>query len=195
MTEDLHGYGIEHAALRARLLIATAGFHPQDFEDLRQEILLDYLRRAPRFDAARGDREGFARGVMKNQAAVLVVRRARSVKRETLVDDLYLTTGGDETCLSDLCQGSNPAGKIELAIDIARQLDVLPAKARQVAQLLSLMSVSEVCRVTGKSRTRIYQIIRTIRQALGDGGLGPHRGGRDNRRTQGRGGSHEPVGG
>jgi len=172
MTTHVDAYAMEYATLRARLLVATAGFHPQDLEDLRQEILLDYLRRAPRFDPARGDRDAFVRGVMRNHATVLVVRRSRSLRHETLLDDIIPSEESLDRVLGNRYDHS-PAEAIELAIDMTRELHSLPEQVRGVAKLLELMSVSDVCRMTGKSRSRIYQIVRELRDVFTEADLRP----------------------
>src|SRR5271165_1099217 len=81
-------YILQQASCRASLLVATAGFRSDDWEDLRQEMVLDCLRRSPKFDPSRGDWQGFIRGVVRNHATVLAMRRHRSVQREVLAEDL-----------------------------------------------------------------------------------------------------------
>jgi RNA polymerase sigma-70 factor (ECF subfamily) len=47
---------LRQAEIRASRIVGATGYMPDDWEDLRQELLLDYVRRQPRFDPARGDR-------------------------------------------------------------------------------------------------------------------------------------------
>ena len=70
-------YIIQQASCRASRLVAMAGFRSHDWEDLKQEMVLDLLRRAPKFDPARGNWQGFVRGVVRNYAAVLMMRDGR----------------------------------------------------------------------------------------------------------------------
>ena len=46
-------YIFQQASCRASLLVAFAGFRPDDWEDLKQEMVLDVFRRSPKFDPAR----------------------------------------------------------------------------------------------------------------------------------------------
>jgi len=62
---------MRQAEVRASRLVGNYGFTPDDWDDLRQELLLDYLRRHPRFDPERGNHDGFACGVLRHQAAKL----------------------------------------------------------------------------------------------------------------------------
>ncbi|MBZ5618928.1 MAG: ATP-binding protein [Acidobacteriia bacterium] len=65
---------IRQAEIRASRMIGNYGFTRDDWEDLRQELLLDYVERRPRFSPERGDHRGFAFGVLRNRAAKLAAR-------------------------------------------------------------------------------------------------------------------------
>jgi DNA-directed RNA polymerase specialized sigma24 family protein len=97
LNETIDSHAIDHAALQARLLSATAGFRPDEIDDARQELLLDYLRRLPKYDSTRGNLTGFTRGVMRHRATVLIGRRSGRVRREVLADDLRQTNPDDST--------------------------------------------------------------------------------------------------
>ena len=167
-------YAVRHATLRARLAVATAGFRQDDIDDLRQELLLDFLRRSPKFDAARGEWRGFIRGVMRNQTAALIVRRHRRTRHEVLAGDL-----GDPNAEAmagaelEAVGQRDVARRFDLSVDVRRGLQKLPVRLQRLAGLLAEMPVSEVCLVTGKSRSRIYQMIRQLRTAFIQAGLAP----------------------
>ena len=76
MNASVDPYILQQASCRASLLVATAGFCPDDWHDLRQELVLDCLRRSRKFDPARGDWQGFVRGIVRNCSSVLVTRTA-----------------------------------------------------------------------------------------------------------------------
>ena len=175
MNANLDSYVIEHATLRARLLAATAGFPPDDLDDLKQELLLDYLRRSPRFDERRGERGAFVRGVMRNQAAVLVVRRHRRVRHEVLAGDLVdsESEGPDGEVFGDGCRRDEGAS-LDVSIDVRRVVSQLPGHLQTLACLLTESSVGEIVLATGKSRSRIYQMIRQLREAFVRVGLNPN---------------------
>ena len=77
-------YIFQQASCRASLLVTSAGFRSDDWEDLKQEMVLDVLRRSPKFDPARGDWQGFVRGVVRNHAAVLVMRERRRGRKSSV---------------------------------------------------------------------------------------------------------------
>ena len=172
MNTGVDSYAVQQATLRARLVAATAGFRWDDIDDLKQELLLDCLRRSPKFDAARGEWRGFVRGVMRNQAAALIVKRHRRARHEVLASDLVDpdAEAGESTVFEGGGQ-RDVATPLNLAIDVRRVLQKLPVGLQRLARLLAEMPVSEVCLITGKSRSRIYQMIRQLRTAFVEAGL------------------------
>jgi RNA polymerase sigma factor (sigma-70 family) len=162
-------YELNHAAYRARLLAAGgAGYRPHDWEDLRQELLMDCARRSTKFDPSRGSWQGFVSGVMRNQATVLAVRGQRRAV-EVLVDDLPKPEDMDaETALDALDHRPrvNLETAVVLKVDVERILEELPIQLRTLARLLDRMSVPEASRQIGKSRSRVYQMMRQIKAAF-----------------------------
>jgi RNA polymerase sigma factor (sigma-70 family) len=154
------------AARQANLLVATAGFRMEDREDLRQEMILDCFRRSPRFDPDRGDWRGFVCGVIRNHASVLVMRQ-RKRAMEVLAADVVM--GGDdspEEPMDVLDRRPRPEleSSLHFSIDVRSVVEGLPRQLRSLAVLLAQMPVKEVCERTGKSRSRVYQMTRQIRE-------------------------------
>src|SRR4051794_27261492 len=84
------------ASVQASLLVRSSRFTSDDWPDLRQELVLDCFRRSRRFDPSRGEWRGFVNGVMRNQAAKLVVRERRRAP-EVLANDLVSPQGIRDT--------------------------------------------------------------------------------------------------
>jgi hypothetical protein len=175
MNATVDPYVIEHASLRARLLSATAGFPADAIEDARQDLLLDYLRRSPKYDSTRGDRDGFVRGVMRNHATVLIARRARRVRHEVLAGDLREPDLDSPTDVLEIVHCGDPTIGLHLSLDVQRVLVQLPRHLQSLASLLPDMPIGEICLAISKSRSRAYQMIRQIRTALVEAGLEPSR--------------------
>jgi RNA polymerase sigma-70 factor, ECF subfamily len=166
-------YILRQASCRASLLVATAGFRSDEWEDLRQEMILDCLRRSPKFDPSRGDWQGFVRGVVKNHATVLVTRRHRSVQREVLAEDLSLSEAGTlDDPLGAGHQHEIEAG-LQMSIDVQRVLKGLPSQLQNLAVLLGELPVREAGAKTGKSRSRVYQMTLQLRDEFLRAGFRP----------------------
>jgi RNA polymerase sigma-70 factor (ECF subfamily) len=175
MNTTVDPYILQQASCRASLLVANAGFRAGDLEDLRQSLVLDLLRRAPKFDPARGEWQGFVRGVVRNHAAVLVMRERRRAP-EILIGDLMLdeeARAGDALDFPGK-RYSEGVAALHLSIDIHRVLARLPEKLRSLTRVLGQMPIKDVCERTGKSRSRVYQMTRQIREAFVGAGLAPH---------------------
>jgi RNA polymerase sigma-70 factor (ECF subfamily) len=163
---EVDPFVVQQAEIRASRLIGSCGFRRDDWDDLRQELLLEYLRRRPRFNAERGDHRGFAFGVLQNRAAKLAARRLRSESFEQPgpeTDRIRLT----------FCHGAG----LDLRMDVRAIVSRLPIHLRILARQLSEMDLADVQRQAGRSRSRVHQWIAEIRTAFVDAGLAPASGG------------------
>lgn len=174
MNLDYTSVAIRQASIQASLLVATAGFDADEWADLRQEIILDLLRRAPKFDLTRGDWTGFVRVVARNRATVLV-RRKRRRPREIRSEDLVNQEQASVADLLDILDHRPRVGVdvLHLSLDVRRVVENLPTQLQSLAVLLSQMPVRDVCRHTGRSRSRVYQLTRQIREAFLRAGFSP----------------------
>ena len=131
---------------KARRLIGQAGFTASDREDIEQELILDLLRRLPKYDPKRAQRNTFIARVVEHRVATLIeaqkagirdYRRCRcslndrfededgrSVERVDTFDqeDYLLRTGAQSMTAAELSA---------LAIDVTAVLEGLPHQAAQ----------------------------------------------------------------
>jgi DNA-directed RNA polymerase specialized sigma24 family protein len=173
MNADMQSYLVEQATFRARLLSITARFPSADIEDVRQELLLDCLRRASKFDAARGEWGGFVRGVMRNRAALIATSRFRSARREVFAADLAHGAEDAELAVFEASLAQSLMPDLDYSIDVRRVVDQLPVNLRYLASLLIELTVKEICTKTGRSRSRVYQLVRELRDAFLEAGFRP----------------------
>ncbi|MGC8761943.1 MAG: hypothetical protein ACP5VC_18470 [Bryobacteraceae bacterium] len=155
---------VRQAEIRASQLVACFGFTPDDWEDLRQEMLLDYVRRQSKFDPARGDQRGFVFGVLRKHAAKLAKAGNRARAASELTDDATDPSIFATTRLET---------ELHLRIDVQTVLARLPEHLRILAVQLTEMSPGEVCRESGRSRSCIYRWIAELRRAFMAAGLTP----------------------
>jgi DNA-directed RNA polymerase specialized sigma24 family protein len=160
------------ARLRRRLRLSRA-----DQEDLRQDLLLDLIRRLPAFDARRGTIGAFAGIVLRNQSARIaarVVRDRRAVRGRVLSLDAPAGDGSrlaNRLCESDsLSTWHGQCGMVEAAIDaridLARVLGALHPRERWLCAAaagcrLHLLADREV-----GSRATLYRRLRDLRCVL-----------------------------
>jgi RNA polymerase sigma-70 factor (ECF subfamily) len=164
---DFAPYLLQQTALRASLLQAHFGFAADDWDDLRQELALDCLRRLPRFDSSRGNWKGFVRGVVRNHTCVLASRQIHRRRFQSLEDGADVDGDTYDTPADDI----RPV--LELGLDTERVLAGLPDDVRELARDLAEMPVSAVRRKTGLTLSQINRRIRRIRAAFTAAGLAP----------------------
>jgi DNA-directed RNA polymerase specialized sigma24 family protein len=160
-------YVLQRASIQASLLIATAGFPRDDWPDLRQEFLLDLLRRSPRFNERRGEWHSFVRGIMRNHATVLIQRRNRR-RQEVFIEDVAeheLHGRWNGKCASD------PARRLATDISVRQVVSRLPARQQMLLRLLPFYSVPEACQRLGCSRSQAYRFIEDAREDFVRAGL------------------------
>ena len=171
---DFTPYLLQQTALRASLLQTSFGFAADDWDDLRQDLALDCLRRLPRFDGSRGNWKGFVHGVVRNHACVLASRQIQRRQFQPLEFD-----GGSElpdgslTGKADEAPAEDFRPLLELGLDTERVLAGLPEDLRTIARYLAEMPVSAVRRKTGLSLAQVNRRIRQIRAAFMAAGFAP----------------------
>jgi RNA polymerase sigma-70 factor (ECF subfamily) len=162
-------YIVQQASRQAGSLVRTASFPVHDFDDLRQDLLLDLVRRLSKFDPNRGDWQGFVGGVVRNHATVLATRRYRRAQQEVLADDWF----NDDRGSLEYLRSYDPVDQLHLRLDVARVVSQLAPPLQALTLLLAVIPVGEIPSAIGKSRSRVYQMIRQIRLAFIGADLGP----------------------
>jgi RNA polymerase sigma-70 factor (ECF subfamily) len=153
---------IQQAEIGASRLVRRPGFTRHDWDDLRQDLILDYLERLPRFDRTRGDLRGFMFGVVRHRTAQIAAQQRRRAR----LDSSLGAWSGTQPRRGQLLN-------YDLRLDVVTAMSRLPEHLRAVAQLLMERTPGEVARITGKSRSRVYQLIKEIRQSFLDSGVTP----------------------
>ncbi|MCC6392615.1 MAG: sigma-70 family RNA polymerase sigma factor [Bryobacterales bacterium] len=152
---------IQQAEIRASRMVGNYGFSNDDWDDICQDLLLDYLKRRPRFNPDRGDHRGFAFGVLQNRAAKLAARQCRT--RSFSQPDPE----------ADWSHVASPDVDLDLRLDVQAVVARLPVHLRILARQLSEMGLADVLRQAGKSRSRVHQWIGDLRKAFNEAGLAP----------------------
>ena len=176
LTEALTRHVLRTAEVRASLLVTNSKYTRDDWEDVRQELILDLLRRSAKFDPNRGEWEAFVRGVIRNHSTVLRRRKWREVGSPMSMKLIQAraTEAGPSpmaALTSNLRCGSSIG--LDVNLDVQRAISSMPLPLQTLARQLSQMNVTEVCRSTGRSRSRVYQMIRQIRALLVRVGIQP----------------------
>ncbi len=184
--DGIDPYAVRLIKYKARQLIGKAGFTASDRDDLEQELILDLLRRLPKFNPKRAQLNTFIARVVEHKIASLIEARkagirdyrrcpfslndrfedeeGRSVERVDTFDqeDYLLRTGAQ----------SRPSDELSaLTIDVAAVVKTLPPELRELCRRLKAESVTEISRDTDVPRGTIYEGIKRLREIFEDAGL------------------------
>ena len=184
--DGIDAYAAKIIRHKARQLVGQFGFTEADREDLEQELVLDLLRRLPKYDPSRAQRNTFIARVVENKVATIIEARkaamrdyrlcrcslndrledqdGRSTERiETInQDDYFVLTGKPSRPVDEL---------LDLSIDLRAAVSLLPPNLCELYRRLCDQTVTEISRDLGIPRGTIYDMIRKIRAILDDAGI------------------------
>ncbi len=184
--QGIDDYAVQLIKYKARQLVGRVGFTESDREDLEQEMVLDLLRRLPKFDPKRAGRNTFIARVVEHKVATIIEaqkagmrdyrlcscslndrledKEGRSIERmETIDQEDYLRRTG---------KLSRPMSELRnLSIDLRSAVQTLPPELRELCKRLQTESVTEISRDTGIPRGTIYESIKKLRAIFEDAGL------------------------
>ena len=158
--------------LRRRL-----GLPRVNLDDLRQDLLLDLIRRLPAFDVRRGSIGAFAGLVLRNQSSRIAARVARE-RRATGGRLLSLDApASDGTTLGDRLGEADSLSAwhghcvaleavIDASIDLARALGALHPRDRSLCAAAAQWSVRALSARGHGSRATLYRRLRNLRCVL-----------------------------
>jgi RNA polymerase sigma-70 factor (ECF subfamily) len=184
--EDIDAYTTMHIRHKVKQLVKQGKFPPHMADDLVQELSLDFLRRRPKYDAARSSRETFTVRIVGNKiASLLRARRARvrdfrrnGCSLDELVDSGEGTPVARHETVDEQAgrEGRGHEDLHHLIQDVHTVLDSLPGDLKSLCIQLQSMTVSEIARSTGVPRTTIYELIRKLHEHFKDARLGDYLG-------------------
>ena len=171
---------------KARQLSKLRGFSLSDRPDIEQELMLELVKRASRYDSGRAKQTTFASRIIENKAASLV-RTARAQKRTchreaVSLNDTVHDDEGNQSEISQTIEESagrrhtgqrvpSQASTAQLRIDVADANRQLPWELRRIAALLSHVPEFAAAEVLGISRRRASQHVATLRKLYQERGL------------------------
>ena len=170
-------------SIRATRLVRSGVVPGLEIDDVEQELRLDLIRRARKYDPTKASFDTFADRIVANRIATLA-NATKAMQAERTMQSLDTPVGdeeGDDSLTladvlpetaalhpgDDFAQTHGPG----LRGDIAKLLAALCPATRRVAIAVSHLSVSEAARALRLHRSTIYQHLAAIRRTAMDLGL------------------------
>ncbi len=180
----LDAYAVRLARKKVARLVGSYGLTGADRTDLEQELLLEILRRLPRFDPARGKCESFVGRVVEHAAISIVAQRkaaCRDWRRNAgSLDDLVRDADGRrvpvwrtldaQTVRAHRGADDDGDARADLRIDLAAAVATLPPDLQATCAHLACGSVRGGVRASGMPRRTMRARVARIRarfEALG----------------------------
>lgn len=187
--EGFDTYAIKLVRHKARRLVGRAGFVEADRHDLEQELMLDLLRRLPRFDSTLAKRETFIARVVEHQVATLIeaqkagvrdYRRCAGSLDEITTDEDSSPTGMPrildlgERHREAVASAHRDEDLQALRMDLNKVLAGLSIDLQALCIRLQTANVTEISRQTGVSRGTLYETLRKLRTCFDRAGVGAY---------------------
>lgn len=178
-------YAVKVVRHTTRVLVRRGRLQEADREDLEQELMLDLLRRLPRFDPARATLRTFVSRVVRHRAARIVAASftAKAVSRRgmlSLQDEVDDGSGvsverGETLDPAEDCRRSRgpgaPGDTHDLRVDLDAVVADLPADMQELCSWLLHHTATEAARTTGTSRASIWRRMQPVRERFAAAGI------------------------
>ncbi|MBK8482312.1 MAG: sigma-70 family RNA polymerase sigma factor [Proteobacteria bacterium] len=195
--EGLDEYAVKIIRHKARQLVGRAGLVAADRDDLEQDMVMDLLRRLPRFDPSKAKRETFISRIVEHRVATIIETQKAGLRdyrcNAGSLDERRADEGGgtgdmppvldqDSYRRETLGTARQDEDLRDLRRDIAMVVEDLPSDLRELCRRLLTSTVSEVSRETGVPRGTIYESVQKLRSRFEKGGLAAYLDGADTSR-------------
>lgn len=171
---------------KAWSLVGTIGFTISDRDDLEQELVLDLIKRLPKFDPNRAQLMTFVARIIDNKIASMIEARKScffdfrmhsfSLNEPSLDIDGYTIERGDEIDEDDYLMRTGARSHasidlIDLRADLSHVISDLSPELQELCRRLQTQNVTDISTSIGVARYKIYAEISRLRIIFEEAGL------------------------
>jgi len=168
------------AEKKAGKLISDRFFSPDDFKDLQHELLIAIWQAMRAYELAQKpiiNKQAFAQDVV-NKRAINLIKKAQTQKqgKDVSIRSLHDSIGDNEDYLlidtitenSTFCEHKKVSfvEQMEFDLDIKLMVDKLPDDLKELYRLTQTMNITEIAKVTRKSRTTIHKKFEILKSRI-----------------------------
>lgn len=171
-------YAAFFISIKAKTMIRTGLFSPDDREDIEQELMMAYLKDEGNFKGDRAEKENFTRMVI-NHRSIQMIREITTDKRKVRLKEISLDQPAfddEETLFIDQLDdtgalwGDKPfesfADLSIQRIDILKIRESLPEDLQQTFDLVMENSISEAAEILKIPRTTFSSRVKKLKEYL-----------------------------
>ncbi len=171
-------YAAFFIAIKAKTMIRTGLFSPDDREDIEQELMMAYLKDEGNFNGNRAEKETFIRMVI-NHRSIQMIREITTDKRKVRLKEISLDQPAfddDDTLFIDQLDdtgalwGDKPfesfADLSIQRIDILKIRESLPEDLQQIFDLMMEHTISEAAEILKIPRTTFSSRVKKLKEHL-----------------------------
>jgi DNA-directed RNA polymerase specialized sigma24 family protein len=149
---------VQQVQFYVRKLKAQRRFALDDVRDLEQELMLEVFSKIGRFVPAKGQLATFVSAVLNRKS-----RNMTKTKTQKKRGKNYTFVPIDE---DEIMDASRSPEFQNLAIDVNKVIETLPATFKTLCEILKFHNVQETAEMLGKSKSYIYGRIAVLRKLL-----------------------------
>jgi len=179
-------YAIKRTHFKAQQLLGKHGFTENDFDDLKQELLMHVIKQMPKFNSGKASVRVFITTVIDKRIANLIAQQEKECRDwrrlERSLDEPVSDDEDDTATFGDTVSEEQADARLgvarhsredraDLAMDLARAMQRLTPRDRQLCDLLKEYTAEEAAKLAGVDRSYVHQRIRAIREVFVDAGL------------------------
>lgn len=170
---ECDGYVMSVVRIKSRQLVGRYGFTSSDRADIEQDLLVNLVVGLRQFDPARAQRSTFIAAIIRRSVASIIrhrVQQRRDYRR--CRESLDRVVGEDGTTVLESVQsGADDGAVLDLRLDLADAMEMLPEGLRELASSVGKETVAAIGRRTGRSRESIRHALRGVRRHLANRGM------------------------
>lgn len=177
-----HPYVQNMIRFKAREMARQFGLCDADRDDIEQELRLDILKRAERYDSAKSSIATFSNRIITHRIASLIQERqaeCRDWRLEISLQEQCPDQNDGEATWEDFLDGEGNLGPVktrlspdheaaDMRMDIAHLLNLLSPEQRAFCLRLREQTVAEIAAETGIPASTLYDLRRKLRLIFKD---------------------------
>lgn len=144
-------------------------FTESDFDDLQQEFTIAVLNNLNHYNPNKSSLKTFISKIIDNKATDLI--RYKKLRYKSEFDsntdlELLMDSISETDDLLGERSSINIIEQLEMSFDIGLMCNLLPDHLADLCKLLQTMSINEIVRTTGVSRSTIHRYLKKIKAIL-----------------------------